>query len=356
MATRSAVWGEAFATIRSTPVTSISLAILSFAIGFLVTFASLFDIQRITEAWNTKIAAGSSVLSVTTATPNGLSAARCELLNELDSVVAAGGRTSTSSATSLLLPTRRLQVEHVTPHYPRVVWPGLDAGANLSVVASSLLAKDFGLGPGLAFGVEGQDLPFVVTAVSSADPRIPQLQNSLTIAVATSPTVEACLVEAVPSALRDVEALLTGWFAGPDPVHVFRMVPPKETDQDPQRDLSQRLSMAVPAAAGLAVGALACVLVWARRSDFATYRLAGATRREIFDLFLIEFVHVYVVPLACGILAQLIARTPNVSGNAAGLQALLLDCAALIVASTTAVPVAATYFARLDPIRTLKGE
>ena len=343
MATRSAVWGEAFATIRSTPVTSISLAILSFAIGFLVTFASLFDIQRITEAWNTKIAAGSSVLSVTTATPNGLSAARCELLNELDSVVAAGGRTSTSSATSLLLPTRRLQVEHVTPHYPRVV-------------AGSLLAKDFGLGPGLAFGVEGQDLPFVVTAVSSADPRIPQLQNSLTIAVATSPTVEACLVEAVPSALRDVEALLTGWFAGPDPVHVFRMVPPKETDQDPQRDLSQRLSMAVPAAAGLAVGALACVLVWARRSDFATYRLAGATRREIFDLFLIEFVHVYVVPLACGILAQLIARTPNVSGNAAGLQALLLDCAALIVASTTAVPVAATYFARLDPIRTLKGE
>ncbi|WP_138414343.1 hypothetical protein [Sinomonas gamaensis] len=356
MATRSAVWGEVFATIRSTPVASISVALLSSVLGFLAIFASVADVQRITDSWNTKIASGSSVLTVTTATPAGLSAARCELLNDLDSVVAAGGRTASSSATSLLLPSRRLQIEHVTPGYPRVVWPGLDAGTNLSVVASSLLAKDFGLAAGLVFGIQDQPQPLVVTAVASAEPRIPQLQNSLTVAVADSSTVEACLVEAAPSAVRDVEALLTGWFGGPDPVNVFRMVPPKETDQDPQRDLSQRLSMSTPAAAGCAVAALAFLLVWARRKDFATYRLAGATRRETCDLFALEFALLYCVPLAGGVLAQLIISARELGETTVGVQAILIDAASLLAAATTAIPVTTLYLSRLDPMRTLKGE
>jgi hypothetical protein len=235
------------------------------------------------------------------------------------------------------------------------VWPGLDAGANLSVVASSLLAKDFGLGAGLAFGIQGQPQPLVVTAVASTEPRIPQLQNSLTVAVADSSTVEACLVEAAPSAVRDVEALLTGWFAGSDPVNVFRMVPPKETDQDPQRDLSQRLSMSTPAAAGCAVAALAFLLQWARRKDYATYRLAGATRRETCDLFAIEFTLLYCVPLASGVLAQLISARELVE-TTVGVQAILIDAASLLAAATTAIPVTTLYLSRLDPMRTLKGE
>ncbi|MDQ4502616.1 ABC transporter permease [Sinomonas sp. ASV322] len=356
MATRSAIWGEAFATIRSTPVASIATAAAAFVLGFLAIFASFEDLQRIVAAWDRQIAAGSTVLTVASASPEGLSAARCEQLNELDSVVAAGGRSSSSSVTSALLPSRRFTIDVATPHYARVVWPGLGEGADSSVVASSTVAQELGLGIGAAVTVQGVTSPYEVSAVAPAAPRIPQLQNSLVVAEATAPRVEACLVEAVPSAATDVEALLTGWFPGPDPVAVLRLVPPKDADQDPQSELTRRISIAVPIGAGAGAAALACVLLWARRGDFATYRLAGATRREAFDLFLIEFAHLYAVPLAAGAAAQLALRSPELGTGAVVVQGLLIDCAALMTSAALAIPLARAYLSRLDPIRTLKGE
>ncbi|MEA5457351.1 hypothetical protein SPF06_21765 [Sinomonas sp. JGH33] len=356
MATRSAVWGEAFATMRSTPVASIATAAAAFLLGFLGIFASFEDLQRIVTAWDRQIAAGSTVLTVASSSPEGLPAARCEQLNELDSVVAAGGRSASSSVTSALLPSRRFTIDLTTPHYARVVWPGLDKGANPSVVASSTVAQELGLGAGSGVAVQGVASPYEVSAVAAAAPRLPQLQNSLVVAEATSSRVEACLVEAVPSAVTDVEALLTGWFSGPDPVAVLRLVPPKDADQDPQSELTRRIGVAVPVGAGAGAAALACVLLWARRGDFASYRLAGASRREIFELFLIEFAHLYAVPLAAGATAQLALRSPGLGASAVVGQALLIDIAALLATASVAVPLAKAYLDRLDPIRTLKGE
>jgi hypothetical protein len=212
-----------------------------------------------------------------------------------------------------------------------------------------------GLSKGSFLGTTDSKLPHVITAVPELSPRIQQFQNSLAVTVATASTVDACLVEAKPAALADVEAVLTGWFPTDQPVRVVKLIQPKGTDVDPEQELTARISKFVPLATGGALAAFAFTMLWSRRSEYANYILAGATRKDVAGIHLAEITHLYFLPLAVGIFAFLLCNSSHLLSETVLLQTLLIDCTATLITASLAIPIARRYLYRIDAINALKG-
>jgi hypothetical protein len=356
MASRDVLWSETRKNITATPLRSVFLFLVSFLVSATGMLISAVDLDGILAAWNRSIAAGSTVLVVTTKDPAGLSAARCDSLNAVPSVVVAGGRGGAESKTAELYPGTAFQVDRVTGSFPSLLWTDLPPEAVLDVVSAKSLGATLNVHPGDQIQLDDPTRElFTVDAVAVSEPRVPQLQNSLVIVDPTLRTVDSCMVEASPAAVSDVESLLTGWFTSSDPVTVLRLVPPRSTDIDGQAALSGRIGTWLPAGTGLALGALATLLGWSRRQDYANYALNGASRKDLFWMFRMEFVLLYLMPLSLGSASVILweLTTPRSATWSLSMGASVL---LLMLGSLVAFSIMRTYLRSLDVIRVLKGE
>ena len=355
MASREILKSEALANLRSSPLVSLSTIIVSCLIGFIAAQLSFNEVNGIMQSWKKRIDAGQTVLTVTTPSTAGLPGDRCEQLNSLNSVVAAGGRVASKTVKPDILPSKVFQLEEVTPGFSKVIWPGLPPATNTNVVASKDLAASLGLTAETFISTTDSQVPHLVTAVPELPPRIQQFQNSLAITVASASAIEACLVEVEPGALNDMEAVLTGWFATDQPVRVMKLVQPRETDVDPGQELAARISKVIPLGAGGTIAVFAFTMLWSRRIEYANYVLAGATREDVVRMHRAESILLYFVPLSMGIFVFLLANSSYLLGETVVLMALLIDCSAMLVTASLVIPVAKSYLSRIDAIKALKG-
>jgi len=356
VASRDVLWSETRKNLTATPWLSTSLFLASFLVSITGMFISAIDLDGILTAWNRSIATGSTVFVVTTKDPSGLSAARCDDLNAVTSVVVAGGRGAAEAVGSELNQDITFQVDRVTASFPRLLWADLPAGETHDVVSARSLGSTLGIHAG---GQVRLDSPapelFTVDAVASSEPRVPQLQNSLVVVDPTLKTVESCMVEAAPLALNDVESLLTGWFKTSEPVTVLRLVPPRTTDVDGQAALAGRVGTWLPAVTGIALGILAAVLGWAKRQEYANYALNGARRVELFWMFRMEFILLYLMPISLGASGVILwgLASPRSSAWTLSMGAGVL---LLLLGSLIGPGLMRFYLMKLDVMRVLKGE
>lgn len=350
-----AIHGEAFRNIRATPVRTIVTAALTMVLGALTVLAASFDVSAIHDRWLIAVGSGSTTFVVTSQRLNSIPASRCDQLRSVSSVVSAGGRTASRSVSPYPFTSERVQLEVVTPGFSQIMWPGL-AGTNASVVPSPAVAERFGLTQGatLALGAE-RTASYEVTAVPPGKPRVPQFSNSLLVAGAPVGTVNECYVESAPGAVSDVEKLLSGWFDPGLKPSVLRFVVPKSTDVDSQGELEQRTSRVAPLVAGMVLVIFALGAVWAKRQEYALYKLLGLNLRGLTRMLTVEWLLLYGIPLAAGFTAGMLFAAkmlllPVVWTAAA------TDIAVLVLLAATIPAMATLIIHRTDPINAIKGQ
>lgn len=292
------VVSETAKNLRSAPVLASSTGVLVLLLGFIALAASILDVSAITARWEEKIARGASVWVVSTDRVRGLSAQRCDELNRVSTVVAAGGRLTSEEHRSRSLPGTRITIEEVTPGFTTILWPTA-AQTDTAVTAGTTLATDLGVVAGGRVALEDTaDVP--VTRVASQPARIPAFDRNLVIQAAPEGAIDQCYVEAVPGATADVETVLTTWFPASPRTNVLPFVDPRTLGRDSQTELDERASRHVPVAAAVATVILYLFLVWARRKDFALYRLLGLAPGKLLLMLGTEFALVCLLPLHCG--------------------------------------------------------
>lgn len=350
-----AIRGEALRNILATPVRTIITAALTVVLGALTVLAASFDVSSIHDRWRTAVESGSTTFVVTSQRLNSIPASQCDQLRSVSSVVSAGGRTSSRSVIPYPFKSERFQLEVVTPGFTQIMWPGL-AGANASVVPSPAVAERFGLTQGASLVLGGErTATYEVTAVPAGKPRVPQFSNSLLVASAPLGTVNECYVESAPGAVSDVEKLLSGWFDPGLKPSVLRFVIPKSTDVDSQEELDQRTSRVAPLVAGVVLVIFALGTVWAKRQEYALYRLLGLNLRGLTRMMVVEWLLLHVIPLAVGFTGGMLFATkalflPVVWTAAA------TDITVLGLLVTTIPAMATLIIHRTDPINAIKGQ
>lgn len=354
-AARSPIPREALRNLLASPVRTIVTAALVAVFAALTLLATAYDVSSIHHRWVTAVDAGSTTFVVTSPRLNSIPAARCDQLRAVNTVVAAGGRISSRSISPLSFRSERVQLETVTPGFAQLMWPML-AGRDTSVVPSPAVAERFGLVPGAIFalGAERSEA-YELTAVPFGEPRLPQISNSLLVTGAPTGLINECYVESEPGAIEDVERLLAGWFdPGVNP-SVLRLVQPKATDVDSQKELEQRASRVAPAVAGAVLVIFALGSVWARRQEYALYKLLGLKPKDLATMMAIEWLFLYLLPTAIGFTAAMLFVTASLLMPVVW-TAVSIDMAVytLLVMTIPALATLATH--RIDSINVIKGE
>lgn len=213
-----AVVAESLRNIRANLLVSCGMMLLAFGVGIGVPAVALMEVASIRSDADAEIRAGSNVLRVLGEGRTPLSASRCEGLNGVPGVLAAGGLQRRESVIPVARPGDVITRMTGTPSLGRVLWPSLSAGgAHESVVAGSATADTFGLttDANFAFTTRADPTPgvAVVGRIGERSDRDPQLDSAFFIATPPVGDIIECLVEAEPGARAAVESLARGWFA-----------------------------------------------------------------------------------------------------------------------------------------------
>lgn len=313
----------------------------------------MLECERIHQTWSNRIDAGSTTFAVASPVSGGLPSPRCDALQEIDSVVAAGGRISSRSTDLTVIPSQRVQVDVVTPGFPRTMWPELALTGDLSLVAGSDVSRRLSLESGNYIDTSKPETTYQVSTVAKHAARISRFNNSLVVTSPTDQLVQECYVEAFPGSVDDVERLLGEWFEPHLAVSVTKVLPPRGTDPDPEVDYQSRVGRFLPILCGLMVSMLSLSMLWARRQEFALYRLLGASHAEAFGIFLVEFLAIYLVPVTIGVTAMALTNLDRL--NSLVMLTAAMDYATLVSAVGVGVGSAYWFLGSLRPVASLKG-
>ncbi len=197
-------------------------------------------------------------------------------------------------------PTDSVTVRIVSPGYVRVAFP--DAIPGVAAVGANA-AKIIGAGSGRYIAQIGSSSAELVGYVggTGAQPRFSGLSDVVLVPAPPTGSVNECYVEAEPQTRAAVERLLLSWF---DPAQDWTVVPVLPADQyelDPLDPSTQTLTLIVGIAGALVVMLVAGTIQWARRQEFALYRILGYTRGQILALITAEWLALAAAPAAAGV-------------------------------------------------------
>lgn len=307
----STLLGEAFANLRSSWVLSLCVASTAALGGIAVVETTTSEVTQVIDTHLAAVGRGSTVFSVSSTDGTPISAARCDALNSVTGIRAAGAVLSSQTEAFPLGATRRAYVTLGTPGLIAVIWP-FDANVSrpATPVVGATLAKEYGLVEGASLPLGGTIYSDVVVATSTS-PRDDNYDNRVVVPTTVTPETVArsCLVDAAPGSRSTVERLLTEWFPAVPPVFAVPVV-----DVGAYPDAGQMMVSRATQLSGL-VGALIITVVYGlvctmRRADYALYRILGMSSWSRLIMLSTETVSLVLVPLAAGAALGLILSSP----------------------------------------------
>ena len=268
--------------------------------------------------------------SVSSLSDNGLGAARCVALENLDHVVAAGGYSLGDSvrldrAPGMLF-ERAATVGRIAQLWDAELQDRGTGGATILVPKSA--AADFGIVEGQALRVDSQTF----SQVGLFDPgaRFPEAAVWLGESVGPEGRVEKCAVELFPNTARPGAAGVRAWFADTDaPVSVSPMFVADEFTRDPAREFETRSNRYAWVAVGFALGLAFAVVAWFKRGDIALYKALGSGRAQTASLFVAQGTILLSAGWALAISASVVAIQLSTGGLTPGILPVAIRSSAL---------------------------
>lgn len=311
---------EALCNIRATPLSSLLRILIAAIAAAGCILYTVHDVNGIQGRYQAQLDAGRYMWREAGATQTArISASRCDALQAVDGVTAAGSVLDTASASLSNQPLATYDIRRVTPGYVAAIWPDADPGAlDGGVVVGNLAATNLGLVPGAAVTFLRPSKTWIPTSSSVAmvmgsSPRFSTADRQILVVAPPTGTTTECVVAAAPGASNSVGTLMSSWF----PPDTGSLTSPWLRDQQfgvsPEDELLSRRSQF-----GWPVGLLLIILTtgylwYGRRSDDALYLLLGWRKRSLFVLHLIETICLSIVPAAVSGIVALSAVTKDAS-------------------------------------------
>jgi hypothetical protein len=241
-----------------------------------------------------------------------ISAGRCDQLNALTGVIAAGGIVSRDAVRVATRPNESVELIRGTAGLAAILWPGvqLDQSEGVDFVSGSRNAETYGLDNGVYLALsDGNDWamtePVLVSQVADPSTRKRSLDSAFFEAVPPDGSIVECLVEASPGARKKVEAILVGWFppeSGTSVSPYFQLIDPGSTAE---QKLQNRITQHLPWAALLVI-VTAVIGIWhSRRQDFALYRSLGLRNTQFLFFLVLESALLVLIPVSLGLFIAL---------------------------------------------------
>lgn len=313
---KSFLVGEGVRNVVSSRFVTAVLALTCLAASVATAIFVTTETSEIEGRWAEGIAAGRFVWTVPERVPGLVTAERCDALNGVEGIKAAGSVVRTDKVSPDNSPGTRYSLDSVTVHYLDVLWPDQpNLARSGGLVSGGDAASQLGLRDGVsaAFTTLGGDARWraVIGAVAlNPSARDDAASGHLYQVVPPRGPVATCLVDAEPGADRAVQQLLLSWFPqdGEPVVRPF-LETSSVIGQPPEIEYRQRVSRWAWTL-GLGVMAIAMLGVWyARREELALYQLLGLRRRHVLVVLMTELVVSMLLPTQVGFaLAELIFR------------------------------------------------
>jgi len=323
------VVAEAVRNLISRPVLSCAIALLSAGTMFASIALTALETNQILSFQTQLEERGIYVQTVAGTAGTPISATRCESLNMIEGVKAAGGLVGASSVRLLSHPSVPVSIVRATPNYASIIWPETRSMPAKGLIVGAEIAAELGLVPGAGFvrgGTDSAKLDASVASVAKPSMRDGNFDAYVVEPVSPRGQVRSCLVEAEPGAYLGVQQLLTTWFSD-EVVSVSPLYALPKEGLTPQQQMQSRLSQYFPFGAILLVTCAAVASWLIRRKDFALYRLLGMPPRKLFTNVFSEWLLTVMLPSSAGAVFAMIAVAPQLSGIV--LEAAVLDAARL---------------------------
>ncbi|MGV3712833.1 ABC transporter permease [Pseudolysinimonas sp.] len=330
----------------------LSVAVSALAAAGIV-IASVSQVGALSDAHDLFLQRGGAIARVTPIDDAALDAQRCEELNKLPGVVAAGGVANERVSRMVMAPQVSVVVVEGTPSLARVFWPDSTPQASLSSsVAGHDISERFGLAAGGMIELRSNDGSISTLQVGAGAPagiRNDSLDRTIFVPSASVGRVGACLVEMEVGATRPIANILVGWFGERVGVSPYAQV-----EGPSAAGLVNRLSRFLPVGAALVILAMFASWVWSRRGDHALYRLLGLTTPQLLIMVLVEYTLIVLLPVSWGICAALAFSRPALADPLV-LQAVAADLAVLGASLMTVPAVVLGVSNRRNVVGDLKG-
>lgn len=298
--------------ILARPWTTAALSVATFAMAIGLFVVAHVESVAVTSQQDRLVARGAYVLQIYGAGGVHLPAQRCDQLNSIDGVIAAGGIVSSASIDLRLAEDVGTSIVEVTPGMLRVLWPQISATSPTGVATGSSVTTHFGLTPGARLLSSDPSRSNIAVRHPATSPaRLSAFDTSVVVPVPPLDTVQDCYVESTPETSASVLRLARTWFDEALRAEAVAFFTADLSDQTPQDRLDSRISSWLALAVGF--GCLGAVLLgWrARKAEFALYASLGMRVPTIFTILIVECVAVLLVPIGVAALASILILKPE---------------------------------------------
>lgn len=346
---------ETIKNIRAASVRSLILVLMSSAVGFLTAFLSATDLAEIDNKWTSQLHQGANAWVVTSLEARGLDTVRCDQLNEVDGVLAAGGILGVEKVSSSTAPVRQFDLLDVTPGMIDFLWTSEEFVYQGTPLLGHGISSDLGVVDEghILLNTTQQMIP--VESVQHAS-RIPSVDDGLVVPSVPDGEVNECYVEAAAGAGSAVERLLISWFPEQPDMSIRAFVDSATLGTLADVDLRSRVSQYVPFIGGALVSGLSLMFTWTRRSDYAIYRMMGLRRTQTYFMTTIETVLLCWFPMAAALVAALSLTSSKLQQSVLVASLVGGDILVLTAICIPLPAIAGLLILRHDPSKVFKGE
>lgn len=327
-----------------------ALAICLVTAGALV--ASAYDVERIVQREEARVSAGVNLwVAVPKDAEGQFSAWRCDALNRLDAVAAAGAVMASATPDPLVGPG--FQLQYGTPRLAQVYWP--DVPATADAIVGARVADTYGLGQSSMWALEIDSIQSMLpTTTAPLTTRNPAWNDIVVVPQVPTGLVRSCWVEASVGHREGVEALLLSWWSGTT-VDVSPFVRTDPSALTPQEELSSRVSQHLPIVAGI-LALIILISNWViRRAEFALYTLQGLRRTQILTQTSLETLALAYVPVVWAAMAAFAALIAT-GAHGLTLQILAMDSVRILCLTLLGPAASLLVLGRRNAIARIKGQ
>ncbi|WP_158268743.1 hypothetical protein [Homoserinimonas hongtaonis] len=344
---------EALANLRASLGFGLILFFVSLLAGGGIAAASTLEAGSYAHKWHQQVQTGRFVFTIASATSATLDASRCDALNSISGVSAAGAITSERDIEFPQTGNQTWRESTVTPRFPAAAWndgPPPFSGSN--AIFPNELADLLSAVPGSRFTVvdkaTGAESSTRVEWTSEHRSRIDGINRNVIRLGEPSGATKICYVSTEPAAFLDVGSAARGWFG--EPVQVSELG--QQTDGAGLSIAPARLMDWGWVAVAAAVLLLASSWWFARRADLALYRLLGMATADFLRMMTTECALLVLAPTALGAAFALLVLRPT---DAYVIASVGLDLLRYMVILCSLPLIALLLGRRSNTVRTLSG-
>lgn len=248
---------------------------------------------------------------------------RCRGINDLPYVQGAAGVADMGAARIDRQPQSRFSVFAVTAGALSVLAPEGDRASDERLSGDGVVAlgpqaaDELGVAEGDYLRIDGMTVE-VAAILRSEVLRVPRLERAILRPLMGEDRVDECFVALAPAAFDQGLVVTNALVPDPDSTERFGPFTSRGTAQPPSDELLARGHRWAWGGAGLALGLLLGIELWARRSEIALIRSIGATARSTVALYMVERLFVLWFGLVVGFAAGLLVMSSRLAAPTPG--------------------------------------